>query len=279
MIDVYLIALTLGAVLLLTFERASMTTVGVGLLLAVSIPGLLSVDRTAQSLAVPPILTVAALCVVGEGLSRTGVASLLARRLLRNGSSSEAIVVLKLCVVAALASAFVNNTLVVVAFLPVVTTISRTTGIFPSRMLIPLSYASILGGVCTLVGTSTNLLVSGSMERLGLAPIGMFELTPIGVVLTAIGIAYLVTLGRISLPKVPSLTAQAGAQETAEYVTEIRIVKDSPRIGQPVSSVVGDGPDDRARRHADSRRGGDRSAAARLRLRGRRSRRRSRSGA
>ena len=98
-------------------------------------------------------------------------------------------------------SAFINNTPVVAFFTPLVIQVANASGRNPKKMLIPLSFASIFGGSCTLVGTSTNMLVSGIAEKEGLDPISMFQLTPIGLVFLVVGILYMLFIGNKLLPK------------------------------------------------------------------------------
>lgn len=230
----YLLALGVVTIVLLALEKLPMIVAGVLLVVAVTLPGLLPVERAVSGFAHSAVVTVAALFVVGEAFLRTGAASLLAARILSRTGSSEASIGLLIMLMAAVLSAFVNNTLVVVTFLPVVTSICRTTGLAPSRLLMLLSYASILGGLCTLVGTSTNLLVSGALEEHGRPGLGMFELTPIGIVLAGVGILWLALVGRRQLPRIPSLATMPGAQELREYVMEVRIGPRSRLLNRPV---------------------------------------------
>ena len=130
-------------------------------------------------------VTVAAMFVLSAGLARTGVVSLLGQRLAAVGRLGLLPTLIALMVLIGVVSAFINNTAAVAIFLPIVLGLARDTGISPSKLLIPLSFASMFGGVCTLIGTSTNILVSSIAEQHGLAPFGMFELSPLGVVLFA----------------------------------------------------------------------------------------------
>lgn len=129
-------------------------------------------------------------------------------------------------------SAFINNTPVVVVFMPVVISLSRKMDIPASRLLIPLSYFSIFGGICTLTGTSTNLLMSGILQKANFAPLGMFELAAIGLPLFFIGTFYLMFFGSKVLPIRETLTAILSDEERKEYITEAFIRGDSPLIGQ-----------------------------------------------
>ena len=235
--NVYVLLLALATVLLLALEKAHLSVLGVGLILAVAIPGLVTAEQAIAGFSNPALITIAALFAVGEGFLRTGAASMLAENVLQRTGRSEASVVLLTMVMSAALSAFVNNTLVVVTFMPVITTICRRTGLLPSRLLIPVSYASILGGMCTLVGTSTNLLVSGSLRDHGQEGLTMFQMSPAGLVLAGAGILYLGLVGRRLLPRVPSLSTQLGSGELREYVMEIHVGAGSKLIGQPAADV------------------------------------------
>ncbi len=244
----YILLLGALATGLLAFEKAPLSVVGIGLILAVAAPGLVTPQEAIAGFGNKAIVTVGALYVVGEGFLRTGAASILASRILARTGGHEATVTLLIMLMAAVLSAFVNNVLVVVTFLPVVTSICRETGMYPSRLLIPLSYASIAGGLTTLVGTSTNLLVSGILEDLGRPAIGMFEMTPVGVLLACVAILYVALVGRHFLPRIPSLASAPGAHDLREYVTEITVGPKSPLVGLPIDEIgrSGGGPATRA---------------------------------
>ena len=138
----------------------------------------------------------------------------------------------------AFVSAFVNNTPVVVVSLPVVISLSRAMGVSSSKMLIPVSYASIFGGCCTLVGTSTNILASGiitnSSTYQNMDPIGMFELSKIGLPLLAISLGFLVLFGRKLLPNREALSDIISDLERKEFLTEAIVQTNSPLLGQKI---------------------------------------------
>jgi len=233
----FLLFLAVGSITLLVLEKAPLSVVGVGLVILTSASGIVDAQDAMAGFANQAVVTIAALYIVGEGVLRTGAASLLASKILHRTGGTELTVLLLITVMAALLSAFVNNTLVVVTFLPVITTICRDTGIAPSRLMIPLSYASIVGGMCTLVGTSTNLLVHGQLLEANQPGLSMFEMTGCGVVLAGVGILYLSLVGRHLLPTVPSLATQAGTEAVREFVTEITVGPSSPLIGVLVADI------------------------------------------
>ncbi len=124
-----------------------------------------------------------------------------------------------------------NNTTVTAMFLPPVVTLARRAKIAASKLLMPLAFSSILGGTCTLIGTSTNVAVSGYLKKAGMAEVGIFEVTPIGLVIVVVGLFYMMFIGKRLLPDHPatSLTAHYAMRE---YVSEIIVLPNSPLIGQ-----------------------------------------------
>lgn len=234
----FILGTAITAIVLLALDKISMSMVGLGMIIAMTLwPGLIDARTALSGFANPAVITVAALFVVGEGFLRTGAASMLADKILHSTGGKELTLLLLIMIMAAVLSAFVNNTLVVVTFLPVITTICRDTGVLPSKLLIPLSYASILGGMCTLVGTSTNILVDGVLQEQGRRGLSMFEMAPAGIVLAGAGMLYLAFVGRRLLPAIPSLATQAGAGSIREFVTEITVGAKSPLIGVPVAEI------------------------------------------
>ena len=180
----------------------------------------------------PAVVTVAAMFILSTGLEKTGLVAVLGRAFVRIGRS-ETILLVIMMVIVALVSAFVNNTASVAVLLPLVLMVCARHKHSPSRLLIPLSFASQFGGVCTLIGTSTNLLVSSISEKAGYGAFQMFEFTPMGVILLGVGVVYFLVLGRWLLPtrRRAELTE---SYQLREYVTEVRILPGSPLINKTV---------------------------------------------
>jgi len=177
-------------------------------------------------------LTIAAMFIVSGCLERTGAIDLITSYLRRLVKLPYRSFIFIMVIGVASVSAFVNNTPVVIVLMPVVLTLSREMGIASSKLLIPLSYASIFGGTCTLLGTSTNLLASGILVESGHAPIGMFELAAVGLPILAFGSLYLVLFGDKLLPHRETLTSILSDEERKEFMTEAFVRAGSELKGQ-----------------------------------------------
>ena len=188
----------------------------------------------------PAPLTILAMFIVSAALGKSHLIEIASGWLARLVGIGYRRFLLALIASVAVISAFVNNTPVVVVFLPVVMSLSRSMNIPSSKLLIPMSYASIFGGCCTLMGTSTNVLASGIMGENVLypdmAPLGMFELAKIGLPLFFVATAYLLLFGRRLLPNREALSSILSDIEHKEYVTEAIICQESPLIGKSVEN-------------------------------------------
>jgi di/tricarboxylate transporter len=233
----YVLALAVATLVFLVTGRVRIDAIGLLLMVALVAAGVLPYDDAVAGLGNKAILTIAGLYVVGEGLTRTGALEFIARALLRASLGRTRRVILLTGAVAALASSFLNDTAVVVVLLPILLEISRTTGIPASHLLMPMSFCALLGGMNTLIGTSTNLLVSGVAETLDQAPIGMFEMTAAGVLLTVAGLLYLTLFSRRILPVRTSFTALTETGAERSYVTEIVIGPTSALRGRSYEGV------------------------------------------
>ncbi|MGB0264325.1 MAG: SLC13 family permease [Opitutales bacterium] len=177
-------------------------------------------------------LTIAGMFIVSTALERTGAIDQITAYLRRLVRLPYRGFIFVMVIGVAAVSAFINNTPVVIVLMPVILTLSRDMGIASSKLLIPLSYASIFGGTCTLLGTSTNLLASGILQDAGHAPIGMFELASVGMPILAVGCLYLVLFGQKLLPQRETLTSILSDEERKEFMTEAFIRSGSDLIGK-----------------------------------------------
>ena len=184
----------------------------------------------------PAVATIGALFVVAAAVQRTGALHGVSDGLFGRSRALRP-VLLRLTGITTVASAFLNNTPIVAMFMPVVMTWARRAGISPSKLLIPLSYAAIAGGVCTLIGTSTNLVVSGMLQNVaGQAPFGMFELTLVGAPLALVVIFAVAALGPRILPARVDVLDEAGGTQR-EYLLEMRVGEDSPLVGRTIEAA------------------------------------------
>ena len=177
-------------------------------------------------------ITVACMFVLSAGLERTGVIDVMGKFFSRIAGKSELRVLLVMMSMVALLSAFVNNTPIVVVFLPIVLAHARATGLRASKLLIPLSFASILGGTCTLTGTSTTLIIDGVAQSYGQKGFGMFELSSLGIIYLLVGFLYILFIGRKLLPSRSSLSELIDPDQTREVLTQFQVEPGSPLVGK-----------------------------------------------
>jgi len=194
--------------------------------------GLIDMENMSAVFSNEAPLTIAALFVIGGALEKSGAIDQIGRVLKRRVQGGVRSSIFAFAIVSAFFSAWMNNTAIVAILMPVVLGFARSKDIAASKLLIPLSYSSILGGCCTLIGTSTNLLVNGSLKDLGLRPMTMFEMAPIGVPLAISGIAYLVIFGPKLLPSRSSITGSLEIDYRSVPLHHLLIGEGSDLIGQ-----------------------------------------------
>lgn len=200
--------------------------------------GILSSKDVIASFANSGPLTVVCMFILSAALERTGIIADLSKLFnkVAKGKEFPSLVIITLGAFAV--SPFVNNTPVVVILMPIIMAFCRDHNIAASKLLIPLSYATILGGTCTLVGTSTNLIVFGSVQKLGVDDISMFTLTPMGIIYGIIGLTFLWTIGRKWLPDRPTLSTLLPNSIHRDFLLQVRIPKNSPHIGITASELM-----------------------------------------
>jgi di/tricarboxylate transporter len=181
--------------------------------------------------------TIAAMFILSGGLIRTGVLNHVSRLISQHSGRRPGLVIGLLGVMIVVSSAFMNNTPIVVVMLPIVVQMAQSMGLAPSKLLIPLSYVTIMGGLCTLIGTSTNLLVDGVARAQGLAPFPLFEITPLGVCIATIGLVYLWLFVPALLPNRDSMNDLLGTRKRMKFFTEVVVPEGSPLIGARPADV------------------------------------------
>ncbi len=209
---VIVFAIIAMAVVLFLTEWLRYDIVALAVLVALAISGIVPMDRAIVGFANPAVVTIAAVLVLSGGLHRTGVANLIGAQMMRFAGKSAFRVTALIMLTSGLMSGVMNNIAATALLLPVVLNMARRLGIQPSRLLIPLAFASLLGGMTTLIGTGPNILLSTFLEQSGEGAFGLFSFTPVGAAALLLGIAYVTLGGRYFLPNRPAGTHKPGTQ-------------------------------------------------------------------
>ncbi|MBK6543475.1 MAG: SLC13 family permease [Flavobacteriales bacterium] len=228
------LATIVGALILFISEKLSIDLVALLILMVLVGSGVITPKEALNGFSDQATITVAFMFVLGAARWRTGAVSTIGPKLSVLFRTNPVVGMLVFTVVVALLSAFVNNTPVVALMMPVVVQMAHTSGLAPSKLLIPLSYATIVGGVVTLLGTSTNIVVSGVLTTLGMEGLGMFDQTPLGLIFMVVGVLYLAFIGRRLLPDRRQAKDLGDKFSMRGYVTEIQILKGAQAVGQSI---------------------------------------------
>lgn len=225
------LTIILAALILFATEKLRVDVVALLVLISVGILGLIPRDELFSGFSNSAVITVWAVYMVSGAMFKTGVADTMGRAILKVAGYTEAALVGTVMLTVGVISAFMNNVGAVAMLLPAVVGISRQTKVPVSKLLIPLAFASLLGGKMTLIGTPANILATGILAERGLATFSFFEFTPIGLIVLATGTLYMVLIGRHLLPVREGARGKEAAYRLRDYVTEVRV--------SPASSLSG----------------------------------------
>jgi len=230
------LAVVAVAIVLFALERIPLEVSALTVVALLAVTGVLTPEQAFAGFANETVIFIFTLLSMTQGLVSTGVVQAIGQRMAGVGRfGSSAFVASMMAVVAALSSV-ISNTVTTAAFLPVVIGAADRAKLARSRVLMPLAYASMLGGTVFLIGTSTNLVVSAMMERTGLGPIGFAELAPVGLPLAIVGILLILLLSRFLLP---DRTAEEDeAMPSREYLSEVVVVHGSAYANKPLEGLT-----------------------------------------
>jgi di/tricarboxylate transporter len=236
------IALLLGlitvAVIFFSFEWVSADVVGLGLVLSLILTGLVPVNKAFAGFGSDTVIMILSLLIMTAALLKTGVVDLVGRSILRHAGTKPNVLLIVIMLSVGTLSAFISNTAAAAFFVPVAFGIAAKSGISPSRLLMPVAFASILTSSVSLISTSTNLVVSGLMTNAGLAPMGLFELAPVGIPIAVVGIAYMFLLGRRWIPERTKAVGLIDHFGVRPFLSEIVLLPKSSLVGKTLRQAA-----------------------------------------
>lgn len=234
---VVMLAFLVAALVVFALELFPIEVTAMGMLGLLVLFGFVTPDEAVSGLSNKAVVTIGALFVLGRALVKTGTLEVGAYWLSRRVGTNKWLGISVFLIISALVSGFLNNTAVVAVFIPLALSLCRRFEISPSKVLLPLSYVAIMGGMLTVIGTSTNLLVSSLAEQAGELPIRMFELAPLSIILLAVGVTYALFAGRQFLPERASASSLATNFNLSSYLMEVQVPQDSRLIGRSCRDV------------------------------------------
>jgi di/tricarboxylate transporter len=229
--------LLLVALVLFGSEKLPVDIVGVLLVIGLVMTGVLTIQEGVAGFGNDIIITIAGLFILVGGLIKTGLVDLIGRRLYRIAGNNEFLLTALIMTMAAASASVLKNTTTTAMFLPVVIGLAAKAKIAPSKLLMPLAFGAILGGSCTLIGTSTNLAVSGAIQRYGMEPLSMFELTPVGAITALVGLIYMLFIGRRLLPRRGGEESFTEQYAIREYISELLVLPESNLVGKTLGEA------------------------------------------
>ncbi len=237
-VEIFLVlGFLVAALILFGAEKIPVDIVGILLVIGLVLSGVLTVNEGLSGFGDNVIITIGGLFVLTGGLIKTGLVDLIGRRLYKIAGNNELFLTALIMAIAAVAASVLKNTTTTAMFLPVVIGLAERAKIPPSKLLMPLAFGAILGGSCTLIGTSTNLAVSGAMQRYGMVGYSMFELTTVGVLIFLVGMIYMLFVGRRMLPSIGGEDSFTDQYRIREYISELLVLPGSHLIGKTLSEA------------------------------------------
>ncbi len=224
------------AMLLLITERLPVDLTSIGIMVALILSGILTPKEGIAGFASPAVITVGSMFLISKGMIRTGAVGFISQKVLQYSRGRPKLAIVLILAIVGLASAFINNTPVVVLFIPIILGLSCELNFSPSKFLIPISYASILAGTCTLIGTSTNIIISDLSAMYGFGALGMFELSRLGVPIALIGIAFLIFAAPRLMPSMHNPVCELKNDAHRRYLAEFQVPRGSRIIGEDPDS-------------------------------------------
>jgi di/tricarboxylate transporter len=229
--------LLLVALVLFGVERIPIDIVTILLVIAMILTRTLTAEEAFAGFGNEIIITIAGLFILTGGLVKTGVVDVVGRRLHRTAGSNRFMLASLIMFVAAGCASVMKNTTTTAMFVPVVLGIAARAKIQPSKLLMPLAFGAILGGTCTLIGTSTNLAVSGALTKYNQPPYSMFELAPVGIAIVVVGMIYMLLVGLHLLPARGSADSLTEQYHIREYMSEVVVLETSPLVGHTLQEA------------------------------------------
>ncbi|BCR05953.1 membrane protein [Desulfuromonas versatilis] len=222
------------AVILFATELIRMDLVSLMVLMALGLTGLVTPHEAFSGFSNPAVITVAAMFIISSAIANTGATGKLGEKILHVAGNSEPRLIAAIMLTVALISAFINNIGSTAVLLPLVVGMAQKARIAPSKLLMPLAFGSLMGGVCTLIGTPPNILMNELLHEYSGQSFSMFDFTPVGLVIVLVGTAYMALVGRHLLPSRKSGTLTE-AYQVKEYITEVEIEPKSPLDGKTIT--------------------------------------------
>lgn len=231
-----LLALTAASVVFFSFEKISPDIVALSLVLALVFTGLLPASEAFRGFGSDTVILILGLLILTAALMRTGVVELVGAAILRWTGTQPMRLMIVVMLAVSILSSFMSNTAATAFFVPIVIGLAHKARVSPRQLLLPLAFASILASSVTLIATSTNIVVSGLLQQYSMKPIGMFELTPLGLPILAVGLIYMIIAGRFWLRRGDSAAGE-GSASLREYLSEIVVLPDSDLVGKTLGET------------------------------------------